>query len=156
MVTGTFRFCRFAGFGLVAVLGLGAPCAGARDLCPQLSELVEQAQSNFFEVDPKGLKGARACQMTRSLSGANGFVCSWAFPFRDAEARDFFEVSQSQISTCFPNALETVEDEGVNHPDSYTQRRYVSDGAVVRVSLKDKSALEETLVFMGVEGVPPG
>jgi hypothetical protein len=41
-------------------------------------------------------------------------------------------------------------DQSVNHPDAYDLRLFRLDGAEFAVSLKDKGALQQTLVFLRV------
>ena len=43
-------------------------------------------------------------------------------------------------------------DQSVNHPDYYALRRYETAQADVSVSVKDKSALGNTFVFIRVQG----
>ena len=98
------------------------------------------------------MPGAEFCQLSESLSGVSTHHCAWGFAFRDDAANASFAEMNDAIAQCFDGTA-TPEDDGVNHPDSYSQIRHDTDQAVWRVSLKDKSALSKTYVFVSMERV---
>lgn len=144
---------------LMAVTAAGAQSVKAAALCEGVNALVVQARSNFSDATAQSgaaatqsLAGAEQCTMSRSETGANAYHCIWGFPYRDAAASAFFEAIDEDLRGCFAGRAEIAADQGVNHPDTYDQRRYGLDDVVVTVSLKDKSALRRTYVFLGVFG----
>lgn len=148
---------------LIAVTTPGAKPAMATGFCERMNALVVQARSNFSDataqstgaVTSRPLAGSEKCTMSRSETGANAYHCIWGFPYRDAAASAFFGAVDEDLRGCFADSAEVANDQGVNHPDTYDQRRYGLDDVVVTVSLKDKSALRRTYVFLGVFGSVP-
>ncbi len=53
---------------------------------------------------------------------------------------------------CFEGISKALTDEGVDHPDSYYQRQYMLENVAVSVSIKDQIRLQETYVFVGIQG----
>jgi hypothetical protein len=139
---------------LPLVLMFAVDMAIASGFCAQMTDLTLQARSNFVTA-PASLKTAENCRMVRSLAGGNAYHCSWKFPYRDAAAQTVFEDFNQSLRSCFAGGQEVVQDVGVNHPDSYTQHQHLTDDVVVSVSIKDKGALQETYVFVNVQGVSP-
>jgi hypothetical protein len=140
--------------------GLLVDPARATGTCSPIIDLVAQGRSNFaeipvgpsFQAGPQGLPDAERCALTRSLSGANAYHCAWKFPYRDTSASTTFDALNQMMRGCFEQSPDTVTDSPVNHPDTYVQRRHVVDQVVVSVSVKDKVSLNETYVFIGVQG----
>jgi len=141
------------------ILFLSAALAGpmvkpaAAGLCEGVNALIVQARSNFSDGADQSagaLAGAEKCTMSRSEAGANAYHCTWGFSYRDAAASAFFREVDADLRTCLAGRAESAKDRGVNHPDTYDQRRYGLDDVIVTVSLKDKSALDRTFVFLGV------
>jgi hypothetical protein len=126
-----------------------------------MKTLTAQAQSNFLDtsVDPstrlslKPFSSADSCRISMSVSGGSVYHCAWKFPYRDTAAKDTFLSMNQTMRDCFVDGIETIEDQGVNHPDSYEQHKFLVDEIAVSVSIKDKSALQETYVFVGIEGI---
>lgn len=150
------------GMCLVSLYSLALPSrAHAAEFCADMTTLTELGRANFLDQStgisklsaPPPLHGAESCRMTRSLSGNNAFSCAWKFPYRDGAANAAFDTINQGLRGCFSEANETVVDEGVNHPDTYHQRQYDVDQIIVSVSIKDKGALQETYVFLNVQGV---
>ncbi len=135
-----------------------ANIASANEICMQMNLLLPQAQSNFLArgtsdlVEPDVMRGADTCRMIRSSSGGNTFHCAWKFGYREKAAIASFNKVNQQLNDCFAQSIQRVKDEGVNHPDSYQQSEHVIDEVTVSVSIKDKGALQETYVFVGVQG----
>ena len=137
-----------------------ADTVSTSEFCINMNVLTLQAGSNFFRnapettalVTPRPLPDAEKCMMAQSLSGGNAYHCSWKFPYRDVAANVTFNTFNQMMRDCFSDGVEAIEDLGVNHPDSYHQRQFFVDQAVVRVSIKDKGTLQETYVFISVQG----
>lgn len=148
---------------IIALSIAPAKPASAAELCAGINTLLVRAHSNFSKmvVDPTGpgmpqpLPGAEKCTMARTLSGANTYHCAWEFSYRNAAANALFERFSGELPDCLGGNVEMVKDQDVNHPDYYDQRQYHLDQVTVTVSIKDKSALQRTYVFLGVHGAIP-
>lgn len=75
-------------------------------------------------------------------------VCQWRFAYRDGRARDMFEAKGSELEACLGPAME--QGDQVNHPDSYELRQFQAEGRAVYLSIKDKAALQQTIVFLRI------
>ncbi|MEP6266757.1 MAG: hypothetical protein ABJ139_05415 [Paracoccaceae bacterium] len=91
------------------------------------------------------------CGFTQALSGGTSNHCFWSFPYRSDAARAFFEGTVKDISECTMVTSEPLDESAVNHPDSYDLRRFEEGGKVISISLKDKGALQKTVVFLRME-----
>ena len=56
------------------------------------------------------------------------------------------------MRSCIGDLAEERTDRPVNHPDFYASHYYKLPGAEASVSLKNKSTLMSTVVFVGVDG----
>ncbi|WP_187430332.1 hypothetical protein ROLI_027350 [Roseobacter fucihabitans] len=143
-----------------AFLTLSNGAASASEFCENMKVLTAKARSNFEtkSTQPaefmvlKTLPDAKKCTLGRALSGGNTYHCAWNYPFRDDAANMAFEAFNLMMRECFKNRSEKIEDTGVNHPDTYYQIHHILDEVVVSVSLKDKSSLQETYLFVGIQG----
>ena len=135
-----------------------AHAAHAVGLCPAVEALLNAARGNFagdppaVPVAPAGAAAA-LCGLSLTLSGARSYQCGWPFAFREPLATDTFAAFVRELDGCFGPEAATGDDQAVNHPDSYELRRYVLPDAEIAVSLKDKSALGKTYVFLRVSAV---
>ena len=94
---------------------------------------------------------AGVCQTSRALSGSVHVHCRWSFVYRSDAATALFEGLFETVATCLgPDAVITT-DQSVNHPDAYDLRMFDIAGRTFAVSLKDKGALQQTLVFVRVQ-----
>jgi hypothetical protein len=154
-VFGRLKSRAVVGVSTVMIAG-GATSAAAANLCPDMVQLIDHAQTNFAshttENAPQALANAQKCQMSQSLSGAQTYHCTWQFTFRDVAATALFDAYNTQLPTCFSNMSAAIKDQSVNHPDFYDQRQYRVGPIGVSVSLKDKTALGLTYVFVAVTG----
>lgn len=89
------------------------------------------------------------CTTSRVLGGGTSTDCYWAFDFRADAAIAFFDAQADLLRHCADGPV-TVEGATVNHPDSYDQLTADINGQAVSLSLKDKGALGQTLVFLRV------
>lgn len=94
-------------------------------------------------VAPKGT----TCVTYLTERSEIGVSCHWAHAFRDVSATTFANRLWSQIKSCRPGAP-LGPDTRVNHPDSYELLQWADGRAVYSVSIKDKGALDRTLVFV--------
>lgn len=139
--------------GLVAMALMLSPATGwSETFCAGIERLSAAAETGFSQ-DPAPLESAESCLVATTTMGRASYHCNWPFPFRDPAARATYEDFGASIRTCFAAAEETPVDEGVNHPDSYEQRAFVLGPARLRLSLKDKSQLGLTYVFLTIEAV---
>lgn len=142
-----------AALALAGTLALAEARAGA--FCGDLQTLIGQAGGNFAS-DPVALPGAEHCAVSLQLSGKRLYQCRWRFGFRDAAAAETFAALNRDVSACLGGAVTAATDKPVNHPDTYDQRRYRTGATGIAVSLKDKSALGITYLFLQIgraEGV---
>jgi hypothetical protein len=152
---------------LRALPWLGAFLAGvgtsqARDFCADIVYLIDQSRSGFADVmdERNGDSGAHEnspildsasyCRVTKTLRGS-AYHCGWEFPHRAQEAYDRFDDLVRRVDACIGRDVVGQNDRNVNHPDTYALRRYETPRAEVSVSLKDKSALEQTFVFIRIQ-----
>jgi len=132
--------------------------AFAAQLCNEIQAVALLSHSNFYVRTgtetitraPEPLTGAERCTLTQTLSGARAFHCAWKYPLRAPASNAAFNAFNETISACLIGSTEAFEDRGVNHPDSYRQHKHTTQDLVVSVSIKDKSALQATYVFVAI------
>ena len=137
--------------------------AQARDFCADIDYLIDQSGSRFADImdKPNGnagdhdvtlaLAGASYCSVTKK-SKSSSYQCAWEFPYRAQQAYDTFDELVRGVNGCIGERATLHSDRNVNHPDFYALRQYETEQAVVSVSVKDKSALSRTFVFIRVQG----
>lgn len=137
--------------------------AQARDLCASIVYLIDQSRSQFAEIMEKPNGGAGDHDVTLTLAGASYclvtkrsrssfYHCGWEFPYRAKHGYDRFDAFVRGVNACIGQRATLHSDQSVNHPDYYALRRYETEQAEVSVSVKDKSALSRTFVFIRVQG----
>ena len=135
----------------------------ARDLCDDIDYLTDQSRSHFVKVADRPIGEAGDYGVTLSLPGAaycfvserpagRWYHCGWEFPHRAKEAYETFDALAERLNQCIGSRATLHNDRSVTPPDSDALRRYELDHAEVTVSVKDKSALGSTLVFVRVQG----
>lgn len=135
--------------GAVLIVALSGMPAVAGTICDDLITMANGDQSPLMLSDQPA-----ECRQSRGLSGERHIHCNWGFAYRSTAATSAFETLTSDLSACLgPDAVETA-DQIVNHPDAYDLRQFVLDGRAFAVSIKDKGALQQTLVFVRVEILP--
>lgn len=97
------------------------------------------------------LADASYCRVTKT-SKRSSYHCGWEFPHRAQQAYDAFDDLARRLDECVGRHAVLHRDQSVNHPDSYALRRYETPAAEVSVSVKDKSALGQTFVFLRIQG----
>lgn len=146
-----------------AMVAIPAGRTRAAELCEDMNILVREARSNFsnWQVEgtatarPLTLSGAEDCTMSQSLSGAKVYHCAWKFAYRTVGAYGTFDAYNQLFQECFGDRAHLSRDQSVNHPDFYNLHQYQLDQVDVTLSIKDKSALQSTYVFVRVHGVTP-
>lgn len=128
-------------------------------ICTEVRDVARQAELNFQTGVQDGSQGNRLldaddCTMSIAIGGARTLHCHWQFEYRAESATNKFDDLHSALKACSGDT-DPVTDQQVNHPDFYDQARFDIDGIPVTVSLKDKGALQQTLVFLAIEGVLP-
>ena len=97
-------------------------------------------------VPPQGAK----CALFVGTDRADGTSCRWEYGFRDTGAVSYASQLAALLKTC-RTVQELPADQPVNHPDSYGLSQWTAEGAVFRISVKDKGALGRTYVFFALE-----
>lgn len=137
--------------------------AYALDLCADIETLIDQSRVQFADIaEPADgnandravtlmLPGASACSLA-GTSNRSVYQCRWEFPHRAAQASETYDALVRGVDDCIGERAKLHTDQSVNHPDYYALRRYEMAPANVSVSIKDKSALDRTIVFVTVQG----
>ena len=116
---------------------------GAAVACARVDQL-----DGLFQGEASATK---ECTRYLGQNGGQGVSCFWSFPFRAPEAPQFADAIWAEVQSCRPGKA-AGPDALVNHPDSYDLRVWITDGATYHLSLKDKGGLQQTLVFLRIEG----
>lgn len=130
-------------FALVAALSPAIVLADT-PFCDQMHGLMEQGPQTLTAPTPA------TCSTSLSMTGARDRNCYWAFSYRSNAAQTAFADVLAEVTACLGGDPSLTIDQSVNHPDAYDLRTLESDGLRVAVSLKDKGALGQTLVFLRV------
>ena len=135
--------------------------AHADGFCRDLATLLGLAEHNDPSTTsiitmglPSSLSTQTKCSRSLSQTGAHAINCAWPFSYRSAEAQAAFGDILSELSKCLGTNASESQDLGVNHPDFYDLREFRFDRGEVGVSIKDKGALQQTYVFLRVQGLP--
>lgn len=126
----------------VAVLALPQG-GGAAANCAVLDALDRRDTSDT------ALTGAD-CSTYATANATAGVSCYWTHPYRDPAAQARATGLWRMLQQCRAGQP-LVRGSGVNHPDSYDLRQWAHGRDVYAVSVKDKAALDRTLVFIRVE-----
>ncbi len=90
------------------------------------------------------------CATYLTDNGSTAVSCYWSYPYRDTAVQTRSAELWHQLKTCRSGHAMT-DDTQVNHPDSYYLRTWAYGRHVYTVSIKDKAALNRTLVFIRFE-----
>jgi hypothetical protein len=124
---------------LLAVLA--APAA-AQSLC----EVLDQHDGDVLALS----QGTAHCDTSLALGGTRNVHCVLEFAYRSEGATRAFEALVAEVTACIGPAATITLDQSVNHPDAYDLREFEEGGRSYAVSIKDKGALQQTLVFVRV------
>jgi hypothetical protein len=120
---------------------LAAP-ASAQSLCDDLDtfdgEVLELGQ------------GQAECRTSLALGGAGSTHCLLEYPYRSDEATQTFDALLIEMNACIGAGATITQDQSVNHPDAYDLWTFEDGARSYAVSIKDKGALQQTLVFVRV------
>jgi hypothetical protein len=83
-----------------------------------------------------------------SSSDQYALTCTWQFPYRSELATNRFDTVRGLISACSDDPAGFTKDQNVNHPDYYEAYYYGAGNNTLSASIKDKGALQKTLVFL--------
>ncbi|MEM9441107.1 MAG: hypothetical protein AAGA73_11720 [Pseudomonadota bacterium] len=151
-----------AGVMLSIMLGFFTASAYAADFCSDINRLIQAAPGNFSTIIVKSderlkgrditliIEGASECTV-RQMIRSKSYGCTWTFQLGDPRAYARFDALGQAVQRCIGDRGTLNQDQNVNHPDFYDSRIFLLDTAKVSVSVKDKSALESTFVFLFVE-----
>ncbi|WP_306115879.1 MULTISPECIES: hypothetical protein [unclassified Roseovarius] len=128
------------------------PAMACADICSDLRDLVDHAEGGDFQISQIEIAaGTPECSVSQDERGGRTTLCFWTFAYRDTAATTAFERLDQDVRRCFSDATILPADSTVNHPDSYQLRRYQRGRLVISVSLKDKAALSQSLVFLRID-----
>ena len=150
---------------MVSVMVILAASSGAQagEFCSNINTLMDQSQRHFADITGKAdgdagdhdanlaLAGASYCRVTKPPK-TSSYYCAWEFPYRATHAYNTFDAFIRDLDDCIGQHAASHDDQDVNHPDYYALRRYETAQSDVSVSIKDKSALDRTFVFIRVQG----
>ena len=144
-----------------AAAAAAAPSAWAAPDCADMKSLISHAQLSFeasavgkSQPPAHSLPGADQCASAIGEGGTGIYYCSWSFSFRSGEARQLFAGLNDQIAGCLKIDPVLAKDQRVNHPDSFWLNTYQVNGAELSISIKDKSNLGKSLLFLRVQTRP--
>ena len=100
-----------------------------------------------------GLSGATCIESLLHEGGVQQ-TCYWTFAYRSAEAYARLDEMHARIVACFGPGSELGGAEIVNHPDSFALTQFSGQGWRVSLSLKDKAARAQSLIFLSVSAAP--
>lgn len=123
--------------------------AAADPFCDALAKLSER-QDNPSLFLP-GTETVAQCQNALMLGGGVQVHCGWTFDYRAIDAQTAFEQTIAAVTSCLGPSARVTPDQDVNHPDFYDLQTFTTEDNTISVSLKDKGALQQTLVFVRVE-----
>lgn len=141
---------------LAAAFGcLGAVACAADTFCADIQAVAAPDAAHALML-PEGLSAqltqARAdCQTSLAMSGQRHLHCHWSFDYRSDAATAAFEGLVDAMTVCLGPDTSLRADTSVNHPDAYDQQIFELAGRAYAVSIKDKGALQQTLVFVRVQ-----
>ena len=124
---------------LLAVLA--GPATG-QSLC----DVLDQHDGDTLELE----YGRASCRESLALGGASNVHCVLEFSYRSEDAARVFEALVQEITACVGRSATVTTDQSVNHPDAYDLREFQNGTQAYAVSIKDKGALQQTLVFVRV------
>ena len=130
--------------------------AQAETWCSDLDDIIDDARSSFVGADGPELgtfaPAPDRCELAAEPSGSDVYRCTWSFALRAAETAEVYNGLAVSVAECVGGDVLPVVDRGVNHPDTSLRHTYDLGSAALSLSLKDKSALDASYVFLEVRG----
>lgn len=144
-------------------MALFVESAAAKSFCSDINLLIDAAPGNFSNMDVEPSEGSESRDVMPELEGSSdcairplirgkSYFCTWEFRHRDADAYATFEALGEDLQSCIGDRADVSDDQSVNHPDFYDSRMFLLDKVKVAVTVKDKSALGSTFVFVEPRG----
>lgn len=130
---------------ILLAAGCVCPLPASAENCGPVVALMQASQT--ARAPDIAVVTADGCSDARTDDGRIEQYCHWSFGYRAPAARQKFADLDAAILSCLDAAAQPDET-GVNHPDSFAQRRYRAARADVSLSLKDKAAQSRSLVFL--------
>ena len=96
------------------------------------------------------LPDSKNCEISGS-GKLTTFRCVWEYVLGDEQAKTDFNQYVAEAQHCLGETTTIRQDQPVNHPDSYLSYLFELDGTNGRISLKDKSQLNQTFIFFVIE-----
>ncbi len=96
------------------------------------------------------LPDSKNCEISGS-GKLTTFRCVWEYVLGDEQAKTDFNQYVAEAQNCLGETTTIRQDQPVNHPDSYLSYLFELDGTNGRISLKDKSQLNQTFIFFVIE-----
>jgi hypothetical protein len=90
------------------------------------------------------------CSTYRTQASTTGTSCFWSHPYRGAAVPHIAADLWQSLTICRPGQI-LPQDSQVNHPDSYDLREWAHGADNYALSVKDKAALNRTLIFLRFE-----
>lgn len=140
--------------GIASILMICANAAHAASFCDMAMDLADRGNGAHAALPaPSDLQSA-PCTQAIVLGVGLETSCYWSFDYREPAAVAAFEAIITALTECLGPDAKRASDLGVNHPDSYDLRLFDSADRQFAVSLKDKAALQQTLVFLRTATTP--
>ncbi|MCF2869880.1 hypothetical protein L0664_02255 [Octadecabacter sp. G9-8] len=128
---------------LAAILAILACPVTAQSLCDVLDDL----DGDILDLP----QGQANCRTSLALGGTRSIHCALEFSYRSDAAVQAFDELVTQMTACIGQDATVTRDQSVNHPDAYDLRTFENGSRAYAVSIKDKGALRQTLVFVRVQ-----
>lgn len=122
----------------------------AQPFCDRLATLAETDETKSATFDRLFYgNDTVSCSHALGPNGVKSLHCAWPFAYRSGQGASAFDAMLTEVGDCAVQI--PTEPSRVNHPDSYDLRQFRLVDATVSVSLKDKSALARTYLFLRIE-----
>lgn len=147
---------------LLGLLPLKMAFAQSMD-CAEVLFLIEQSAEEFHAIQADTRSEHGGFTTTHELADAQycviledpekrSYLCTWSYPIGSDLAKAAFDATSSQMGHCLADLATVVQDQPVNHPDTYNSLLFKLAETEVRVTHKNKGVLNSTLVSVIVEG----
>lgn len=131
-------------------------------LCTDIHTLVEHSRSKFTALIGEGASEFGGTHSKFTMSDAwycvidediekSSHRCTWKYPYVSNRAQRTYQETLAEINTCIGADAREYKAKPVNHPDSYESYIYQLQDNEIRVTLKNKIALNSKLISIIVE-----
>ena len=159
----TPQLFRVAAVSILSTITFLNAASAESTLCSKLLYLIEQSKTQFLAIR-RGtssklggydstfvLPEAWNCAIFEDVEKAS-YQCAWKYPRGDQRAHETFQRFVKEMRSCIGDIAEERIDKPVNHPDFFASYYYQLPDGEASVTLKNKSKLMSTLVFIGIDG----